>query len=817
MIAAFLLVTIPNVLKCCGRCNPDVMLMIAIKGSNEMDNTLTDSLVLALAYLKRHPTRFIFPIRAGAKFPPCVRDNLETNCSNDPTQISKWARQFRNCNWGVAHRKSGLMVADVDTNPAKGKQGQVTFDALDLMYGWPDTETVTTPSGGHHHYYVGEHVMALGKNGVGLDIDFPNYTLIPGCTFDDGTSYVLTSDVDAVACPQWIYDTIKNAKASARITSAGEIVVDLDQPANVALAIDFLKTDAEPAIEGSGGDFNTYKTAAYLKDIGISPALALDLMLEHYNPRCEPEWDRDGMERKVASAYTYTNLSKVGGKTAEADFADDPPEMNFKLKGDPNNISTPEKRAAAKAAGAKKPWDTQCAIIVSPPAFVDIKRRKLLNKSSFNNRFGRFGGDESHRKAIRSKLIMRYSGVGFRPIDVKSFRVAGQLIFNMYQPQAIEPMDGEPEVLLAHLEYLIQDPLSREHLLNWLAWIVQNPDRKLMHAVLLLGNKRTGKSWFSELMKVILGAHNVSEPSKHRVASEFNGWLANRRLVVIHELREKGARGLYDELKEVITQPKVSINLKGIEAFEVDNFAAIFTISNHDDAIPIDDQEGRYLVIRCADAPNFGKGTAASADYYTRLFGCIGTSDAPGDEARKVLRYLLARDLDNWDGKGSKYKGQGTAPETEAKDDMVEAAQTSVARWVRDTVEAKRWPLCGPIASAADVLDALPIDIERHLRNLRTVEAAMREIGMRPLSKFKQLRTQTGRKRLWAIDAATLASLCAKRQGYEVAKMYDKLKAAGSAAQARVDDDEARAEMMVDDAPSVAAGAASDAEIDALM
>jgi hypothetical protein len=45
--------------------------------------------------------------------------------------------------------------------------------------------------------------MALGENGIGLDIDSPNYTLIPGCTFDNGTRYV-GNDAEAVPCPQWI-------------------------------------------------------------------------------------------------------------------------------------------------------------------------------------------------------------------------------------------------------------------------------------------------------------------------------------------------------------------------------------------------------------------------------------------------------------------------------------------------------------------------------------------------------------------------------------------------------------------------------------
>ncbi len=290
------------------------------------------SLALALDYIKRHPDRCLFPIKAGAKFPPCLKDNLKGNASNDPIQISKWARMWPGCNWGLAHFKSGLLVVDVDTNAAKGKKGRVTYDALDLLYEWPATEQTTTPSGGFHLIYEGwsddshpAHVMALGKNGLGLDIDSPNYSLIAGCVFADGTSYV-GNGAPSVKCPEWIYDTIKSAKAKARITNAGEIVVGLDKPENVDTAINFLEEDAEPSIAFSGGDNNLFKTAAYLKDLGISQQLGAQLLDQYFNPRCSPPWPFEMLERKMASAYTSGNLSKVGGKTAEADFSDDPVE-----------------------------------------------------------------------------------------------------------------------------------------------------------------------------------------------------------------------------------------------------------------------------------------------------------------------------------------------------------------------------------------------------------------------------------------------------------------------------------------------------------
>ncbi len=336
------------------------------------------TLDLAMGYNDRHfYKRFIFPVKAGAKFPPLVQDNLAGNASNDPKQIRAWHKKWPGCNWGLAHRKSNVLVVDVDTNKAKGKVGQLTYDLLDLDYGWPDTEITTTPSGGHHHVYEGPHIFALGEHGIGKDIDSPNYTLIPGCSFDDGTSYI-GNDKDAVPCPRWIYDLIRRAKV--RIADAGEAVVDLDKPEMIAWAIDYLRNDAEPAIEGEAGDFQTIKVPMTLRDNGISEALAVELMLEHYNERCQPPWEIDGLTKKVTNGYAYASLSKVGGRTAEADFADDRLPM-------PEPIS---KRKAALLAKQKAER-------------IELKDARKLDKEQHPHRRGNVPFSAERR--LRSKLI----------------------------------------------------------------------------------------------------------------------------------------------------------------------------------------------------------------------------------------------------------------------------------------------------------------------------------------------------------------------------------------------------------------------------
>ncbi|MCG2628840.1 bifunctional DNA primase/polymerase [Bradyrhizobium sp. WYCCWR 13023] len=303
---------------------------------------MTDTLKLALDYIERYPERYLFPIKAGSKFPPLIKNNLE-DASNDPAQLTQWAKKHPGCNWGLAHAKSNVLVVDVDTKP--GKEGEATFDGLDLIYGFPPTEENRSPSGGRHLVYEGRHIFALGKNGFGLDIDSPNYSLVPG-SIVGGVAYTSVKAIPAAPAPPWFYDVL--GKAKERLADAGEAAIELDQPANVEWAVDFLIEDAEPAIEGSGGDLQTCKIAMNLRDRGISEPLAYELMAEHYNPRCEPPWDADDLRKKVGNGYSYANQSKAGGKTAEADFAGEEIDISIiPTQGEPDVIAE-EAQARAK-------------------------------------------------------------------------------------------------------------------------------------------------------------------------------------------------------------------------------------------------------------------------------------------------------------------------------------------------------------------------------------------------------------------------------------------------------------------------------------
>jgi hypothetical protein len=747
-----------------------------------------NSLELALDYLDRHMyTRYLFPIRAGAKFPPLLKDNLDGNCSNDPKQIIAWSKKFSNCNWGVAARKSGIMPVDVDTNKAKGKIGDQTYLDLELTNGWPATETTTSPSGGKHHIYQGwtdddhpAHIMALGENGIGKDIDCPNYVLIPGCQLADGSSYT-TDGADAVLCPQWIYDTIKSSKTKSRITDAGEIVVELDQPANITWAIDYLQNDAAPAIAGDGGEFITYKVAATLKDNGISPTLTLDLMLEYYNPRCAPEWERDDLEKKIENAFAYANLSKTGGRTAESDFANEPPEPPIKPQGiwnvktgklDPPNTAKVKKdaadRAKVRADEAAKPdsekeyrptrnevsngwvYITGADVFVAkemPPMAPNGYHppRQMLKAVSFDRAFmyltPKKGGKLSD-DLLRMKKggIARASQLVYRPdVSSKFFRMGKESFLNLYIPSpivsAFDPDNPEAVAALemwdAHLRYLFPDQESRDLVLNWFAWLIQNMEKKPRFALLVHGPLHgTGKSFLGKMLKSIIGSYNTSRITAKMLGSQFNQYAQNAKLIIVEELRALDRADVKETLHDMISEDEISINSKMEKLLSMLNCFGIFAMTNIDAALKLDNGDRRYMIIRCDAVPK-------PEAYYEKLHKLLRS-----EVAIAAIGYALAnREL-------GEYSGEGRAPMTSAKAAMVRAGGGPLEQWMEDN--AGKWPLKSRLVAVEDIVDALP----RRFRNNQYVgqnitaelKAAFAGVPVRIPVNGEKLR-------LWAIGA----------------------------------------------------------------
>lgn len=90
----------------------------------------------------------------------------------------------------------------------------------------------------------------------------------------------------------------------------------------------------QPAIEGDGGNNQTYNTACKASDFGLSESLCFDIMWEYYNNRCYPKWDKSELEEVITHAYAYAqNTRGSNSLTIDLDeFSEDDYADNFETE-----------------------------------------------------------------------------------------------------------------------------------------------------------------------------------------------------------------------------------------------------------------------------------------------------------------------------------------------------------------------------------------------------------------------------------------------------------------------------------------------------
>lgn len=294
----------------------------------------------------------VFPLIEGGRIPAVSQ--WPERATTDPAAIRKlWTshdpvlnvRRVRPFNVGV--HCSGHLVVDVDTKG--GRQGDASLAEIGMLWAdsddWADTLVVRTPSGGRHIYLSSPQPVgnSVGKLGDGLDIRSDRgYVVGPG-SIVNGKQYQIEQDRPIRGARPWLVDL---AGAAREVVNTTNVEVLLDTRPAIDRAVDYLAGRA-PAVEGAGGDAHTLQTALAIGDLGVSEAMCLQLMADHWNERCMPPWGFEALARKVENAYRYRQTD-IGSRDAQNDFQPLPSEPFFDGEGN-------EDLAAVAIAAGQKP------------------------------------------------------------------------------------------------------------------------------------------------------------------------------------------------------------------------------------------------------------------------------------------------------------------------------------------------------------------------------------------------------------------------------------------------------------------------------
>jgi len=251
---------------------------------------------------------------------PAIPDPQNKAKHYNAEMIQAYASTRPRTNWAVMPDER---TAVIDVDCKGGKDGYESLKRNEQLLGkLPDTLTVKTPSGGLHLYFRTEKPLRGGVDVLGSGIDIQaagKYALLYGSEIAEhdkqkGGVYKRVGNGTIATLPAAWVAAINKRKKKEPVSVEG---VELDLPHNVARASHYLAAEADPAVEGEGGDETTYKTLCKAKDLGLSQEKALELASLLYNPRCVPPWTEDELEKKVENAYAY-GQNDPGAYTPEA-------------------------------------------------------------------------------------------------------------------------------------------------------------------------------------------------------------------------------------------------------------------------------------------------------------------------------------------------------------------------------------------------------------------------------------------------------------------------------------------------------------------
>lgn len=233
------------------------------------------------------------------------------------------------------------------------------------------------------------------------------------------------------------------------------------------------------------------------------------------------------------------------------------------------------------------------------------------------------------------------------------------------------------EVLRRHLGVMVREEEYREVILDYLAYLVQNPGGKVRWAVLLQGAQGCGKTFFFEVMEAVLGTGNATTVGPEALNSQWTEWAYGSQLVALEEIRAAGhnRHDLMNKLKSYLTNVKVSITQKYRDARVVKNYTNYLLFTNHHDAVVLTDDDRRYFVVKARQQCRQDVEDMGGSEYFDPLFNMLRT------HAAGLRHFLLNHKI------RKSFDPNGTAPRTKYADELVRDSRTPATQLVMDALE----------------------------------------------------------------------------------------------------------------------------------
>jgi hypothetical protein len=373
------------------------------------------------------------------------------------------------------------------------------------------------------------------------------------------------------------------------------------------------------------------------------------------------------------------------------------------------------------------------AAVVNPPMFVNVVTGDRYSEKSFEHKFSHLA-EKSRMVAsfLKSKWAGKVERIVYRPgAPAGITRDSGHSVLNVWRDTGVAPAPGQFDTISRHLELLLPEPAQREHLVNYLAHLVQKPGEKIKHVVLIIGGQGIGKSAIGRLVTGLVGQGNSIMVGPSEAEDRFKARWGNRQVLIFEELMADNRLKFYNDVKPWITEEEHSVEEKHIQSYFASTPRGMFAFSNEHAPTRVSADDRRFFIVRSPMKPQ-------GAAYYDALFAAIG-----GDEISAFKHHLIQRDI-------SSFKPAAPPPVTDAKRELIADTRAPIESHLEDLIAGGAGAFGKDLVSLDVIRSNAREDPFEKRPSVVAVTSALRCLGHVPLSFQVRLADQS-RPRLWVI------------------------------------------------------------------
>ena len=247
--------------------------------------------------------------------------------------------------------------------------------------------------------------------------------------------------------------------------------------------------------------------------------------------------------------------------------------------------------------------------------------------------------------------------------------------FNMWRPFDMEYVssynydkDGL-DYILKHIKTLCNnDEVVYDYFIKWIAQMIQHPEVKT-NCPTFISKEGAGKGSLMRLFEKMLGSSKVFEttsPSRD-IWGDFNGRMTNTFLINLNELSKKETMESEGKIKGLVTDPKLTINNKGTNQFDIQSYHRFIISTNNEEPINTSKDDRRKFIIRCSDE------LIGNKEYFNKLYEHFNNIDC----VKTCYDYFKSiPDMDQFN--------KIQVPITEYHQNLMEFSMSPIEQWVKD-------------------------------------------------------------------------------------------------------------------------------------